>query len=246
MRLARIATDTGPRPVCLRDGRWHEVADPYADTPAFTGPAHDLAGARLLAPAEPRVLLGMAHNGAPGDRDLSLQAFMKSTRTVIGPDDPIVVDEGLGQVNVEGELAVVIRRTCRRLRPEDVPSAILGYTIGNDVTAVEQIALDDKLTQAKHGDGFTPLGPWIETDLDSGDVPITVRVNGVTVAEASTRQLAWNVSEQLVHLTRYLTLGPGDVVLTGCPLTLGPVKPGDRAEITLDGIGTLANPVRAL
>ncbi|WP_237726933.1 fumarylacetoacetate hydrolase family protein [Rhodococcus jostii] len=147
---------------------------------------------------------------------------------------------------MEGELAVVIRRTCRRLRPEDVPSAILGYTIGNDVTAVEQIALDDKLTQAKHGDGFTPLGPWIETDLGSGDVPITVRVNGVTVAEASTRQLAWNVSEQLVHLTRYLTLGPGDVVLTGCPFTLGPVEPGDRTEITLDGIGTLANPVRAL
>ncbi len=68
-----------------------------------------------------------------------------------------MVDEGLGQVNVEGELTVVIRRTCRRLRPGDVPSAILGYTIGNDVTAVEQTALDDKLTQAKHGDGFTPL-----------------------------------------------------------------------------------------
>ncbi|MFC0454472.1 fumarylacetoacetate hydrolase family protein [Rhodococcus jostii] len=246
MRLARIATAAGPRPVCLHDGRWHEVADPFADTPAFTGPAHDPGTVQLLAPAEPRVVLGMAHNGAPGDRELPPQAFMKSPRTVVGPDHPIVVDEGLGQVNVEGELAVVIRRTCRRLRPEDVPSAILGYTIGNDVTAVEQIALDDKLTQAKHGDGFTPLGPWIETDLDPGDVPIAVRVDGVTVAEASTRQLAWNVTEQLVHLTRYLTLGPGDVVLTGCPFTFAPVEPGDRAEITLDGIGTLSNPVRAL
>ena len=103
------------------------------------------------------------------------------------------------------------------LHPEQVPAAILGYTIGNDVTAVEQIGLDEKLTQAKHGDGFTPLGPWIETELDSGEVPIDRSVNGVTVAEASTQQLAWNMSEQLVYLTRYLTLGPGDVVLTGCP-----------------------------
>ena len=83
---------------------------------------------------------------------------------------------------------------------EDVPAAILGYTIGNDVTAVDQIALDDKITQAKHGDGFTPLGPWIETDLDSGDVPITVRVNGVTVAEAprssspGTSPSSWSIS----------------------------------------------------
>ena len=114
----------------------------------------------------------------------------------------------LGQVNIEGELAVVIRRTCRHLAAEQVPAAILGYTIGNDVTAVDQIALDEKMTQAKNGDGFTPLGPWIETELDDGAVPITVRVNGGVVAEASTAQLAWNITEQLVYLTRYLTLGP--------------------------------------
>ena len=97
-----------------------------------------------------------------------------------------------------------------------MPSAILGYTIGNDVTAVEQIALDDKMTQAKHGDGFTPIGPWIETDLDPAAVPITVRVNGEDQA-CHTAQLAWNITEQLVYLTCYLSLGPGDVVLTARP-----------------------------
>ena len=85
----------------------------------------------------------------------------------MGPDDDILVDERLGQVNVEGELAIVIRRHCRNLTPERCPAAILGYTIGNDVTAVDQVALDEKMTQAKHGDGFTPIGPWIETDLES-------------------------------------------------------------------------------
>lgn len=244
MRIARIATGHGPRAVIAEGDRWAEIADPFADTPSFTGTFHRANPARLLAPVQPRVVLGMAHNGA-GDRGLPRQAFLKSARTVVGPAGEIVLDERLGQVNVEGELAVVIRRTCRHLTPAQVPEAVLGYTIGNDVTAVEQVPLDEKMTQSKNGDGFTPLGPWVETELDDSAVPITVRVNGHVVAEASTAQLAWNVTEQLVYLTRYLTLGPGDVVLTGAPATFAPVKPGDRTEITLDGIGTLTNPVRS-
>jgi 2-keto-4-pentenoate hydratase/2-oxohepta-3-ene-1,7-dioic acid hydratase in catechol pathway len=148
-------------------------------------------------------------------------------------------------VNVEGELAVVIRRHCRNLTPDEVPAAILGYTIGNDVTAVDQVALDEKMTQAKHGDGFTPIGPWIETDLNPSAVPITVRVNDEDQVSANTAQLAWDITEQLVYLTSYLSLGPGDVVLTGAPGTFTPVKPGDRSEIALGGIGALSNPVRA-
>ncbi|MET0863275.1 MAG: fumarylacetoacetate hydrolase family protein, partial [Nakamurella sp.] len=107
------------------------------------------------------------------------------------------------------------------------------------------IALDEKMTQSKHGDGFTPIGPWIETELDPGAVPMEVRVNGEIVGAADTSQLAWNITEQLVYLTRYLTLGPGDIVLTGAPGTFAPVKPGDLGSITLGGIGTLSNPVRS-
>ena len=243
MRIARIATEHGPRFVVARGDRWAEVTDPFANAPSLTGASHPAESARLLAPVQPGVVLGMAHNGAPGDRDLPRQAFLKSARTVVGPGEEIVLDDELGQVNVEGELAVVIGRTCRHLAAEQVPEAIFGYTIGNDVTAVDQVPLDEKMTQAKNGDGFTPLGPWIETELDGGAVPITVRVNGSVVAEASTAQLAWNVTEQLVYLTRYLTLQPGDVVLTGSPATFAPVQPGDRAEITQAGIGTQANPV---
>ena len=154
----------------------------------------------------------------------------------------ILVDERLGQVNIEGELAVVIRHHCRHLTAEQVPGAILGYTIGNDVTAVDQIALDEKMTQSKNGDGFTPIGPWIETDLDPSAVPITVRVNGEDQASANTAQLAWNITEQLVYLTTYLSLGPGDIVLTGAPGTFTPVKPGDHSEIELGGIGSSVQP----
>src|SRR6478609_649285 len=243
MRLARLATPAGVRPVMADGDHWVEITDPFAPVPVPTGVRHPMAGATLLAPVQPLVVLGMAHNGAPGDRDLPRQAFIKSPRTIIGPGETIVVDEGLGQVNIEGELAVVIRRRSRHLTAEQVPDAILGYTIGNDVTAVDQIPFDEKMTQAKNGDGFTPIGPWIETDLDSGTVPMTVLVNGETRAQANTNQLAWNIVEQLVYLTSYLTLGPGDIVLTGAPGTFTPVKPGDNGEIILGGIGSLSNPI---
>ena len=243
MRLARLATAAGPRSVMADGDHWVEITDPFAPVPLPTGIRHSMAGATLLAPVRPLVVLGMAHNGAPGDRELPRQAFVKSPRTVIGPGENIVVDDDLGQVNVECELALVIRRTCRHLTADEVPSAILGYTVGNDVTAVDQIALDEKMTQSKHGDGFTPLGPWIETSLDPSDVAMSVRVGGELVATAGTARLAWNITEQLVYLTRYLTLGPGDVVLTGAPGTFAPVEPGDVAEVSLTGIGALTNPI---
>ena len=247
MRIARIATVAGPRHVVADGPDWVEIDDPYVDSVRdgmpVTGRRHPAAEAHLLAPTLPLVVLGMAHNGAPGDRELPRQAFLKSPRTVIGPGESMVVDDELGRVNVECELAVVIRRHCRHLTAAQVPGAILGYTVGNDVTAIDQIPLDEKMTQSKNGDGFTPLGPWIETSLDPGDVAMTVRVNGAVVAESTTARLAWDITEQLVYLTRYLTLGPGDVVLTGAPGTFAPVKPGDVAEVSLAGIGPLANPV---
>jgi 2-keto-4-pentenoate hydratase/2-oxohepta-3-ene-1,7-dioic acid hydratase in catechol pathway len=242
MRLARIQTADGPRPVVQDGSRWSVVEDLFATSPARTGEQHPVVGSRLLAPVEPRVVLGMAHNSGPADRRLPPQAFMKSARTVIGPEEPIQLDPRVGRVVVEGELVAVIGRTCRDLTLEAVPGSILGWTIANDVTAVDQIPLDDKFTQVKNGDGFTPLGPWIETDLDPRAVDIEVRVDGAVLARSSTAGLARDVGEQLVYLTSFLTLGPGDVVLTGAPGTSAPVAPGQSTAITLAGIGTLTNP----
>jgi len=100
------------------------------------------------------------------------------------------------------------------------------------------------MTQAKNGDGFTPIGPWIETDLDPTSIPITVHVNGKQVASSDTGQLARNVTETLVYLTSYLTLDAGDIVLTGYPGTLAPVKPGDISTVAITGIGNLNNPLQ--
>ncbi|MFH5821251.1 fumarylacetoacetate hydrolase family protein [Georgenia sp. AZ-5] len=243
MRLARIATPAGPRHAVADGADWAVVEDVFARPLVPTGERHPQDGARLLAPVEPRVVLGMAHNTGPADRELPPQAFMKSARTVVGPGDAIRLDPRRGEVKVEGELAVVVRRQCRNLAPEEVPDAVLGWTVGNDVTAVDQVALDEKMTQSKNGDGFTPLGPWVETELDPRDVAIEVRVGDEVAAAGSTSGLARDVVELLVYLTAHLDLGPGDVVLTGAPGTGATVVPGDRAAITLAGIGTLTNPV---
>jgi len=201
--------------------------------------------ARLLAPADPRVVLGMAHNTGPADRLLPPQAFLKPSRTVIGPGAPIPLPEGIGHVEAEGELAVVIGTTARHLTAATAIDAVLGYTVANDVTARDLQRSDPLWTTAKGHDGFTPLGPWIETDLDALEVEITVSRNGRALRGASTRDLARDVVEVLVYVTSFLTLGPGDVVLTGAPGECARIVPGDDVAITVAGLGTLTNPVVA-
>jgi 2-keto-4-pentenoate hydratase/2-oxohepta-3-ene-1,7-dioic acid hydratase in catechol pathway len=243
VRIARIATDHGPRPVVQHGELWREIVDPFATNLAYTGIDHPCSDVRLLAPVQPTVVIGMAHNGSPAERSRPPQAFLKSVRTLTDPGTPIHLSSQLGQIHIETELAVVMRHTCRNLVAADIPAAVLGYTIGNDITAVDQIPLDEMMTQAKNGDGFTPIGPWIETDLDPTHLAMAVHVNGKQVAAADTGQLARNITEILVYLTHYLTLGPGDIVLTGCPGTFATVKPGDTGAVSVDGIGTLTNPI---
>ncbi|PPG53518.1 fumarylacetoacetate hydrolase [Rathayibacter sp. AY2B3] len=241
MRLARIRAEGGPAVVLQVAGEWREIEDAFAAEPVETGRRWPVEGAHLLAPVEPRVILGMAHNGSAADRQLPPQAFHKTAHTLAGPGDPIVLDEGIGPVVVEGELALVIGRTARHLTPEDALAHVLGATVANDVTAPGMIAADGLFLQGKNGDGWTPLGPWIETGVDVDAVGITVSVDGEVRAVSSTDRLGWRAAEILVHLTSHLTLHPGDVVLTGSPGTAVEVGPGQEVLIALDGIGALAS-----
>ncbi|MBC7518238.1 MAG: fumarylacetoacetate hydrolase family protein [Microbacteriaceae bacterium] len=188
----------------------------------------------------------MAHNALPEGRFLPPQAFLKSSRTVIGPEDPIFVNPDLGTVNVETELAIVIGRAARNLTRANALDSVFGYTIGNDVTAADQASEDTLLLQAKNGDGYTPLGPWIETSLNSVDaLTMHVFVNGVKASTGSTSELANLVIDQLIHVTRYLSLGPGDIILGGCPGSFAAVLPGDRVRLEIDGLGYLQNSVHS-
>jgi 2-keto-4-pentenoate hydratase/2-oxohepta-3-ene-1,7-dioic acid hydratase in catechol pathway len=245
MRIARIDSSDGPRFAEFDAAAGWRLLDGTIETGFTRTDRFAAADSALLAPCEPVVVIGMAHNSLPTDQPP--QAFLKSARTVVGPLDPIVLDPRVGATQVETELAIVIGRHCRNLTAENALDAVFGYTIGNDVTTVAQIPHDELLTQVKQGDGYTPLGPWIETGLTGvDDLEMRAFVDGDIVSTGRTSGLAALVRDQLVYVTRYLSLGPGDVILGGCPGSFGAVHPGQRVRLEIDGLGALENPVVAL
>jgi len=244
VRLAQIMSPQGRKEVVFKDNRWQVITDMFAQVLTFTGESFEDNGVVFLSPVQPRVILAMAHNGTPDQINNPAQAFHKSSRTAVGFGDSIYKDLRLGRLEVECELTAVIGKTARKLTLGNALEHVLGFTIGNDVTLPEQTPGDHLLLQTKNGDGFTPLGPWIETEFPNFDnSTMFVRVNGKQVIETSTNQLARGVAEQLVHITKYTTLGPGDVVLGGSPMSMYPVEPGDIVELEIIGLGVLINPI---
>ncbi|MHC6218952.1 fumarylacetoacetate hydrolase family protein [Arthrobacter sp. MMS24-S77] len=244
MRIARVQTPSGPRHAVLRNGNWDHIEDPFAETLAYTGESSSADDAVFLAPVRPSVVLGIGHNLGNNSHVLPIQAWHKSVHSIAGPGDDIVAVRGAGTVNVEGELAAVIGKRAEKLTAENALSHILGYTVVNDVTNVDQNQIDEKLFQGKSGTNYTPLGPWIETDIEDPDnVSTEVVVNGEVKARSGSFNLPSSITDCLVYVTEWLTLEPGDIIMTGAPNTFVAVQPGDRVDITLGGIGTLSNTV---
>lgn len=234
---------------------WIVVPSPFAasranaNSPARpgweAGSVVDQDSFTFLAPSVPVNVFGMAHNtGQPG-RDLPPQAFHKAASSVVGPGDAIELSSTVGYVDPEAELTVVVGRTVRGLTLETARSAILGFTIGNDVSARDLQKSDELWISAKSQDTFTPVGPWIVTDLDHSDLSIGIVHNGTELKAASSADLGWKVDEILVYLTSFMTLQPGDLVLTGFPAECARIQPGDTLVCRVQGIGELSNPVTA-
>jgi 2-keto-4-pentenoate hydratase/2-oxohepta-3-ene-1,7-dioic acid hydratase in catechol pathway len=146
-------------------------------------------------------------------------------------------------VEHEAELVVVIGKKGRWISPDEALSYVFGYTVGNDVTARDLQNKDGQWTRAKGFDTFCPIGPWIETVLDAADVMITCHVNGEMRQMGSTRDMVFNIKQLLSYVSSIMTIQPGDLLFTGTPSGVGPLAPGDRVEVQIEGIGTLANPV---
>ncbi len=255
MRLARIAHPDGVAFVQV-DGRAgaetaREIEDHPFGTPTFTGRSWPLADTRLLAPILPSKVVAVGRNYADHAAELgnavpsSPILFIKPSTSVIGPRVPIQLPASSQRVDFEGELAIVIGRPCRDVKAENAKSVILGYTIANDVTARDQQKADGRFTRAKGYDSFCPLGPWIETTVDPGDLAIRTELDGEVRQESRTHLLLHPVEELIAYISRVMTLLPGDVILTGTPAGVGPMSPGQQVSVTVEGIGTLTNPVQA-
>jgi 2-keto-4-pentenoate hydratase/2-oxohepta-3-ene-1,7-dioic acid hydratase in catechol pathway len=211
-----------------------------------------LSSVRLLAPVLPRSkVVGIGKNyaahAAEMDSDVPTEPlmFLKPNTSVVGPGDPVFYPRQSSEVHYEGELAVVIGRICRDVTVERVPDVVYGYTVGNDVTARDLQRSDVQFTRAKGFDSFCPLGPWIETELDTSDLKVTTHLNGDLVQDGSTKDMVFDVAALVAHVSSVMTLLPGDVILTGTPEGVGPMQVGDEVEVTVAGIGSLTNRVVA-
>ena len=245
---------------------WHQGAEgfgtlrgdtiqPHAgtlfDAPQPSGATLALAEVRLLAPCSPGKVLGLWNNfrAAAEKNGWATPAeplyFMKSTGSLAAPGQAIQVPASYdGRVVYEGELAVVIGRTARAVALADAPAHILGYTLANDVTAVELLQRDPSFaqwTRAKGFDTFCPLGPVIETDFNPAGASLRTLVGGRERQNYPFDDMVFSPAALVSRLSHDMTLYPGDVILCGTSLGAMPIKPGTTVEVVVDGIGSLIN-----
>ena len=209
-----------------------------------------LADVRLLAPSEPSKILCVGRNYVEHARELGNEVskvpliFMKPPSSIISNGDTVILPPQSSQVEHEGELVVVIGKRGHRITAENAKRHILGYTIGNDVTARDLQRSDNQWTRAKGFDTFCSFGPWIDTDFDPADAVLTTRVNGQMRQMASTRDMVFNVPTLIAYVSSVMTLEPGDLIFTGTPSGVGELKHGDEVVVEIEGLGVLRNPVR--
>jgi len=210
-----------------------------------------LSAAALLAPVTPSKIVCVGRNYRDHVKEMGSELptqpliFLKPPSALLAPGGIVRMPPASARVDYEGELALVIGRRVRHLKPEDWRSAIRGYTLANDITARDLQAKDDQWTRAKGFDTFCPIGPWVSDEIDpEAGLTLETRVNGELRQRGSTLDFIFPIPALLAHITAAMMLEPGDLVLTGTPSGIGPLNPGDRVEVSIPGLGVLANTVQ--
>lgn len=216
---------------------------------SFDGGSFALSECSLLAPCEPSkiVLVGKNYYDHAVEMNDGIPEypilFMKGANAINHPNCEIHAPDFVRRLDYEGELAIVIGKRAKNLTPENAREYILGFTCLNDVTARDVQSADGQWTRAKAMDGFAPIGPWITDEIAGDDLKIETRLNGKTVQSSRTSMFMTKIPEMLAFITESMTLEAGDVVSTGTPAGIGPMKPGDVVEVEIESIGILRNHV---
>ena len=254
MKVARFAVDgEDPRYGIVDDDEVVVLqSDPLFAGFGTTGERIPLAGVRLLAPVIPRskvVCVGLNYaehraDMAGVDAPDNPLIFLKPNTAVVGPGDAIRIPPVEGRITHEGELVVVIGRIAKQVKAENWADYVFGYTIGNDVSARDQMFADGQWARAKGYDTFAPIGPWIETELDPTNLEIHTFVDGEPRRHGNTKDLIHKIPELIEYISDVWTLLPGDIIMTGTPSGLGGFVDGQTIDIDIEGIGRLSNPAR--
>ncbi len=238
--------------LCAVSSNWEEFLSLFYSGKELDGECFGADDVRLLAPVTPTKIVALGLNYRDHSAEMSERIpeepllFMKPSSAVIGPGEWIVYPPQSSRVDYEAELGVVIGKTARWVRRENVMDFILGYTCFNDVTARDLQSKDGQWTRAKSFDTFAPIGPYVVTDINPSDLYIRSYVNGEMRQNSRTSLLIFDVPYVLEFVSSVMTLYPGDVIATGTPAGVGPVNIGDTVTVEIEGIGKLTNRVRGV
>jgi 2-keto-4-pentenoate hydratase/2-oxohepta-3-ene-1,7-dioic acid hydratase in catechol pathway len=208
-----------------------------------------MSNVKLLSPLLPGKIICVGRNYIDHATEQGVEVpeipliFLKPPSSIIGPGEKIVLPPQSNQVDHEAELGVVIGKNGRWISMENANNYIFGYTIVNDVTARDLQRRDGQWTRGKGFDTFCPVGPWIETEFTPADAIITCKVNDELRQMASIREMVFSIPQIISFISSIMTLNPGDLILTGTPAGIGPLIKNDLVEISIEGIGSLRNPV---
>lgn len=205
----------------------------------------------LLPPSEPSKIVCVGRNYVEHAKELGNEApaepilFLKPPSAIQAPGGVVEMPPESQQVDYEGELVIVIGKRARRVPVSQWRDYVLGFTCADDVTARDLQKRDVQFTRGKSFDTFAPFGPCIETELDTSDLAIVTRVNGEVRQNGRTSQMIFPPAQLVAFISNIMTLEPGDVIFTGTPAGVGPVRDGDLVEVEIDGIGVLRNTMKA-
>ena len=249
-RLYRIDHGGTPLYAAEREGQWRLVeGDIFGDFREGPTIAHE--DVKILAPVTPSkiVCVGLNYRDHAAEQQKPLPPepllFLKPSTAVIGPGDSIEAPAWAGRIDHEAELGLVIGKPTYKVKMARAHEHILGLTAVNDVTARELQDKDGQYTRCKGFDTFAPIGPCIAVGLDGRDLQVRGYVNGNLRQDSRTRELIFTIPEMVEFISSVMTLLPGDIISTGTPSGIGPIRPGDSVTIHVEGVGALTNPVVA-
>lgn len=247
MKYVRILRDGVPTWGVLEGETVRTLSAAPYETLSYDGESVPVSECELLAPCEPTKVVCVGKNyydhvkEFDGDVPERPILFIKALNALNHPEGKVHAPDFVERLDYEGELALVIKKRAKDVKAEDFADYVLGYTCLNDVTARDIQLGDGQWTRGKSMDGFCPIGPLVTDEVDGDHLNVETRLNGEVVQKSSTELLMHKVGELFAFTTAAMTLEPGDVLTTGTPAGVGPMKPGDVVEVEISGIGILRN-----
>lgn len=247
-RIYRVKQGNEVRYAVERDGKFYWMRGDVFGQYGVGDEVPDGGPLQFLSPVSPSIVVCIGLNYKDHAAEMKKKipdeplVFLKPPGAVIGPEEAIRVPEWPGRIEHEAELAIVIGKRCSRVKAAEAMQYVLGMTCFNDVTARELQAKDGQYSRAKGFDTFAPIGPCVAVGLDPSALDVEGWVNAECRQKSNTRELIFPVPFLIEHISRFMTLNPGDIIPTGTPSGVGPLKPGDRVMVKVQGIGTLGNP----